>query len=441
MIKEKIKKSKYNYKKNNFDNFIEYLRTIIVSFFVAIIITSSMAFHAKNEMTKNVFITQEERDFIDKKVATEVVSQTNLLKDLKNKNYSVCIQVGNIYKKAGKYKDAQKAYELAMQKSKKTSLSLYHNMICVLVAQENFTEAEEIMNNIKDISDKNVIKFKTRANLTIGDKYYSVGKFLSAAKYYEKAKFYYDKFSKKDEVIDESIKQRIQNSYIEVADIMVASGFNSEAVRFLHKAKAYNDKNFNICYKLAIILADLDPEASIKYFETLLKECPQKINYVAYENALVKSANIADLDGRTTKAKYYRYKIRSIDMFINRKVVYIDDINISIKNFNVKKNFFKYPLDVTYQFLNSSNSDIINLKGDFVLCEKGNPIETIEKIVSNKAKPLLTNSITPKEINVKFRKNIYTKKELENFTIKVYLYKDEKYKTLVFENYIPKKSF
>ena len=222
---------------------------------------------------------------------------------------------------------------------------------------------------------------------------------------------------------------------------MVASGFNSEAVRFLHKAKAYNDKNFNICYKLAIILADLDPEASIKYFETLLKECPQKINYVAYENALVKSANIADLDGRTTKAKYYRYKIRSIDMFINRKVVYIDDINISIKNFNVKKNFFKYPLDVTYQFLNSSNSDIINLKGDFVLCEKGNPIETIEKIVSNKAKPLLTNSITPKEINVKFRKNIYTKKELENFTIKVYLYKDEKYKTLVFENYIPKKSF
>ena len=45
----------------------------------------------------------------------------------------------------------------------------------------------------------------------MGDKYYSIGKFLSAAKSYEKAKFYYDKFTRKDPVVESSIKNRIKN--------------------------------------------------------------------------------------------------------------------------------------------------------------------------------------------------------------------------------------
>ena len=128
-------------------------------------------------------------------------------------------------------------------------------------------------------------------------------------------------------------------------------------------------------------------------------------------------------------------------MFINRKVIYKNDIETSLSAFSIKKALFKYPLKATYQFINVSNADIINLKGDFVLCANNKPLETITKVVADKDSPMFVNPDKPNEVKISFKKNIYTKKELENYTIKIYLYKDEKYKTLVSENRLPKRSF
>lgn len=441
MIKEKKKNSKYNFKKTKSQALKEYLTTVLCSLLFATIITGSLAIHARNEMIKDIFASEQQQKLMDRKLALEIITQTNLLKDLKNKTYSVCMHAGEIYETAGDYVDAQRAYELAIEKSKPGMYKPYYKLICVLVAQENFNDASALLENIKDISDKNLVKFKTRSYITIGDKYYSIGKFLSAAKTYERADFYYNKFAKKDSAVQDSITRRIINSYIQVADIMVKSGYNSEATRFLKKAEEYSPNDFNIRYKLAIVLSDSDPEKSVDYFEKLLEEIPQQIDYGVYNSALMKAANIADLDGRSTQAKYYRYKIHSIDMFINRKVIYRNDIETSLKTFSIKKSFFTYPLKATYQFLNISNADIINLKGDFVLCSNDKPLETVVKTIANKNKPLFSNNDVPNEVSIDFKRKIFTKKELEQYTIKIYLYKDEKYKTLVSENTIPYKSF
>ena len=441
MIKEKEKKTKYNFKKTRTQIIIEYLRTILCSIFIAVVITTSLAIHARNEMIKDIFASAEEQKILDKKTAMEVITQTNLLKDLKNKTYAVCMHAGEIYEIAGDYTDAQRAYELAIEKSKTGVYTPYYKLICVLAAQEKFNEANAVLDNIKDISNKKLIKFKTRSYITIGDKYYSIGKFLSAAKTYEKADFYYNKFSKKESVVEDSIKNRIINSYIQVADIMVKTGLNSEAVRFLKKAEKYAPEDFKIRYKLAIVLSDSDPEKSVEYLDALLEEIPQEIDYGVYNTALMKAANIADLDGRPTQAKYYRYKIHSIDLFINRKVIYKNDIETNLRSFSAKKVLFNYPLKATYHFLNNSNIDIINVYGDFVLCHNNKPLETISTVVANKNKPMLAFSNEPNSVSVAFKKKIYTKKELENYTIKIYLYKDEKYKTLVYENTIPCRSF
>lgn len=441
MIKERKKDTKYNFNKSKKRIIIEYVRTVFVSFIVAIFITTGLAIHARNEMIKDIFASQQAQKVLDRKVALEIITQTNLLKDLGKKTYSVCMHAGEIYEIAEDYKGAQAAYELAIQKSKPGQYKPYYKLICVLAAQENFDAAEDVLNNIKDVSDKKLIKFKTRSYLTIGDKYYSIGKFLSAAKTYEKADFYYDKFSKKDPVVEDSINRRIINAYVQVADIMVKTGLNSDAIRFLRKADSYAPNDFKIRYKLAIVLSDSDPEVAVEYIEKLLKEIPQEIDYGVYNTALMKAANIADLDGRPTKAKYYRYKIHSIDLFINRKVVYKNDIETSLKSFSVKKVLFNYPLKATYQFINVSNSDIINLRGDFVLCLNDKPVETISTTVANKDNPMSCNPTKPNETSVSFKKKIFTKKELENYTIKIYLYKDDKYKTFVSENIIPKRSF
>ena len=441
MIKEKIKITKYNFKKTKAQIISEYLRTILCSTLVAIVITSTLAIHARNEMIKDIFASAQEQKTLDRRTALEIITQTNLLKDLKNKTYSVCMHAGEIYETAEDYIDAQRAYELAIEKAKPQNYKPYYKLICVLVAQEKFKDANAVLDNIRDYTDKNLIKFKTRSYLTIGDKYYSIGKFLSAAKNYEKADFYYSKFSKKDSVIDKSIKTRIINSYIQVADIMVKTGLNSDAVRFLKKAEEYDPENNSIKYKLAIVLSDSDPEKSVEYIEELLTEIPQEIDYNVYNNAYMKAANIADLDGRPTQGKYYRYKIHSIDMFINRKVVYKNDVDTVLKSFIVKKVFFSYPLKATYQFYNNANMDIINLKGDFVLCINGKPVETITKVIANKDKPLFMTSNEPNEIPIKFKRKVFTQKELENYTIKIFIYKDEKYKTLLNEYTIPTHSF
>lgn len=441
MIKEKKKETKYNLKKSKTQIALEYLKTILCSFFVGVIITTGLAIHARNEMIKDIFASQQTQKILDRKIALEIITQTSLLKDLKNKTYSVCMQAGEICEIAEDFKDAQMAYELAIEKTKPNNYKPYYKLICVLVAQEKFKDSEAVLDNIKDVSNKDLIKFKTRSYITIGDKYYSIGKFLSAAKSYENAKFYYDKFSKKDKTIEESILKRIVNSHIHVADIMVKTGLNSDAIRFLKRAEKYSPNDFNIKYKLAIVLSDSDPEKSVEYLESLLEERPQDIDYSVYNTALMKSANIADLDGRPTKAKYYRYKIHSIDMFVNRKVVYKNDIETSLKSFNIKKVVFTYPIKAVYQFLNISNIDIINLKGDFVLCYNDKPVETITTMVANKKQPLYSYANKPNEVPINFVRKIYTKKELENYTIKIYLYKDEKYKTLISENSIPSKSF
>ena len=127
-------------------------------------------------------------------------------------------------------------------------------------------------------------------------------------------------------------------------------------------------------------------------------------------------------------------------MFLDRKVIYKKDVDTQLRDFVIKKNFFTYPLNATYEFLNISNTDIINLKADFVLTFKGKDIETITKTIANKNKPLFCNAVEPNIIDIKFNKKIFTKKELENYTVKIYLYKDEKYKTLTCEVKVPRKT-
>jgi tetratricopeptide (TPR) repeat protein len=283
-----------------------------------------------------------------------------------------------------------------------------------------------------------LIKFKTRAYIDLGDKYYSVSKFLSAGKAYEKANFYYEKFSKKDKKITESIYTRIVNAYIKAADIMVKNSMNSEAIRYLRKAEKYAPENFELRYKIALVLSDSDPEEAAKYLETLLTKIPQHIDYSLWGRTLIKAANIADLDGRPTKSKYYRYKIHSIDLFMNRKVVYKDDFDVKLLSINTSKVLFTYPIKAEFQVVNNSSIDIINMSADFILNYKDEPVETITMKIADKDRHIYTNGGVSAPVLVKFKRNIFTQKELERYTIDVYLYKDEKYKTQIIRLKVPR---
>ncbi|MBR1775809.1 hypothetical protein IJ750_01880 [bacterium] len=418
-----------------------YARTIIIAFLVALVFTSVLSIHAKNEMIKNLYANVQERKKMDELIARQLVAESDIIQTLANKKYSVCLQVGNLYETIQDYKNAEYAYKLAVSKAKRGMYVPYYKLASVLIAQGKYNEAEELINSVTDVNNKELIKFKTRAYLNMGDKYYSEGKFLSAAKNYEKSKFYYDRFKKSDKKITDAITARLVKSYVDAADIIVKNGYNSDAVRFLKKAEQYAPDDISIKYKLAIIYSDLDPVESVEYFEGLITKMPQYIDYSTYNNTLIKAANIADLEGRPAQAKYFRYRIHSIDLFVNNKVVYKNDVSASILSFSIKNFLFRYNLKGKFRITNESNSDIYKLYADFVL-KQGDKIKEIITVDCLKdGKPLYSNGDSSDDIEVKFKKKVFTKKELENYSIDVYLYKDEKYKTLDASFKIPQKSF
>ena len=432
MIKEKQKKARFKEKtKSQIIN--SYLRTVCISFLIGSFITTLLIFHARSEMIKRLYENESERNKINQEIAKQLIQSSDFMKDLNSKNYAICLNVGSLYESIGDYENAQKAYQLALIKSGYGLYTPYSRLARVLILQGKFDEAQNLLNSVNDISDKGLIKFKTRAYIEMGDKYYSLGKFLSAAKCYEKANYYYNKFKIKDSAIQKSINERIVNAYVKTADVMVNSGNNTNAVRFLHKAEKYDSNNFNLKYKLAIIYSDLDPIKSVNYFESLLQEKPQNIDYAVYSKALAKTANIYELEGKLTEAKYYRYKIHSVDLFIDKKVVYKNDIEVLIDDFKIKKKLFSYRLKGKFRIKNISSMDIKNLTADFILEKDGKvqEIKTFKCIEKNK--PLYSNGDITDVIKVDMGKMIFTKKELNQYTISIYLYKNEKYKTLVYK--------
>ena len=439
MIKDLDKKKK-KAEKSLPETLIEYARTVFISFCVALIITIGLTIQARKSMIKDLYDKAVDDKKLDEQIAKQIIAQSDLTKNLLTKNYTICMNVGNLYETAKDYQNAQIAYQAAVLRAKRGVYAPYYKLTSVLIAQSKFDEAEDVINSVTDLKNKGLIKYKTRAYIETGDKYYSLGKFLKAARSYERAKYYYDRFTKKDKVIDESIKKRIVNAYSEAATVVVQQGYNSDAAGFLKKAEKYAPNDFHIKYKLAVIYSDLDPIQSVEYFEPLLKKVPQYIDYNTYVKALIKAANISELEGNITKAKYYRYKNHSIDLMISNKVIYKNDIDILMESFEIKKFLFRYHLKGKYKFKNNSSNDILRMFAEFELRESDKVKEVAVVQCVSKDHPLFSNGGESESITINFGKNIFTKKELSNYVIDVYLYKDEKFKTLIGTFAIPAKS-
>jgi len=409
-----------------------YVKTAGISFAAATLFTVLLSFHSRSEMIKNLYTNKVDRAQIEKQIAQQIVNHSDLTSSLTSKSYAVCINVGDLYYAAGDLQRAEYAYHLALQKSPNGVFAAHQKFATVLITQNKTKDAEEIINDVRDINTLKLIRFKTRTYIILGDKYYSESKFLKAAEAYEKANYYYNRLHKRDKVVHESILKRLVNSYIETAAIIIKKGgSSSDAVRFLKKALKYDSDNLQIKYRLALIYADLDPVIAIDYFDELMQKIPQDIDYMAFGKALIKAANIMDIQNNQIQAKYYRYRIHSLDLYTKNKVVYKNDINIELKSLKIKKVFFKYQLRNSYRIINVSSDDIKDLYAEFVLKKDDKVKQVIVVTCATKKLPLFANEPDGRKVDVILGKNIFTKNELQRYTIDIYLYKDPKFKTLI----------
>ena len=439
MIKEEKEKNRANHKNENLNEILGYIKTGVISFIAAAIFTILLSFHARSEMIKNLYVNKTERSKIERKIAQKIVAHSDFTKSLSDNNYSVCLQVGNLYETAGDYHKAEYAYYLATQKAPSGVYTPFYKLAITLIELGKIDEAEKLISSVIDTNNINLIRFKTRAYIVLGDKFYDDRKYLKSADHYEKANYYYSRLKRQDKVVKKAIEDRLIKSYIDAANIIIQNHSNSDGVRFLKKALKYDPNNNIIKYRLAIIYADLDPIQAVDLFEYLINRIPQDIDPDVYSRALMKAANIEDIQGNAIKAKYYRYKIHSLDLFTNQKVIYNKEIDTYINSFKVKKVLFRYRIKAAFQFQNNSSSDIYKMTAEFVLRHKDENKEVTTIKCVNKKKPLLSNGDKTEEVVVDFGKNIFTKKELENYFIDIYLYKDPKFKTLVGSYKIPSK--
>ena len=440
MIKEKKKKSKYSFEKTKKQIIIEYMRTIIASMVIAAMITACCVNKARNSIIENVTIKQKEEYTIEKELAYKIINESDITEHLEIKSAQECIKAGEIFEIVNYYKKAENAYKIAIKKSKINNYNAHFKLTCLYVNQSNFDKAIELINSVPDNSSQNLIKYKTKSYLALGDKYYSIGKFVKASNNYEKAKFYYSKTKRIDDVVLKSIDNRIYEAYLHASDELALASKNSVALDYLKKAEAINKDTPELEYRFAILYSDADPELSVKYINKIINKIPQYVDYSIYTKALTKSAIIADLDNRPNDAKHYRYKIHSIDLYLQRKVIYKEDIELLLKSFSIKKIFFTYKLQPTFNFTNATNMDYTNLYADFILYSNNKKIEQVTKQISDKKKPLYAYNNNTVDVPVEFKKHLLTKKELNDYSIKIYIYKDKKFKTYLGEIQVPTKS-
>ena len=147
MIKEKEKKERF-IQKTKTQIIKEYLRTVFYSFFIALIFTVLLSFHARSEMIKNLYENKGMRNKINQELAKQLVQKSDFMKDLRTKNYAICLQVGNIYESAGDYEKAQQAYELALEKATYGTYTPYYRLSRVLILQGKMEEAQTIIKSV-----------------------------------------------------------------------------------------------------------------------------------------------------------------------------------------------------------------------------------------------------------------------------------------------------
>ena len=266
----KVKNNKNNKESSLQKELLNYLKTIFISFCVGAVFSIFLSLHARSEMIKNLYVDKEERSKIEYQVAQQILEHSDITSALASKNYSLCMRVGDLYQAVGDFPKAEYAYNLAIEKVPQGVYKPYYNLAVVLIAQDKIKEAENLIESIDDISNIALIKFKTRCYIVLGDKYYSIGKFLKATDSYERANYYYTRLSKKDKAIVESIKKRLVNAYLEASLIILKNGYNTDAARFLKKALLLDPNNYKIQYRLAIVYSDLDPIVSLDYFEQVM---------------------------------------------------------------------------------------------------------------------------------------------------------------------------
>ena len=394
---------------------LEYLRTVLISLFIALVLASVATAFSKIIAEHHVKMLPEIANTPkDDEILKALVQKFSDLSVKNPADYVLNVKLGNLYELMFDEKKAEEQYKIAISKSPYGVYSPYFGLANLYLKQRKYKEALFIVKKLKNTDHKPLLIAKGDFYMNLGDLLWQENNYSESVKQYKVAYFYYKKVDseKKDSAII-----GILDCYNKIADEDIKKHKIDDAIESLETALLYKETPI-IYYKLAVLYKDVNPIIANSYMEKTYKMDPGLINFNIYEEILIKLIRYYYLQSQDIKTELYHNKLKAVRNFEKRYYITADDVKINIKKLEVRNNLLhtKQTIRVKFNIENASKSDFNTLFLTAGLKYNHNLKEIYSAKLYSKKKPLKSRTAS-EEYSFKYtysdKDEIFSAKDIE----------------------------
>lgn len=372
---------------NRMKSFIEYLRTIILSFLVAALTLIIVLVVIQQSVYHNQKALETQDETVEYYLVGVLIEKNKYLETQSPKNYKINLKLGMLYEIYKDYKNSEIEYKKAIIKAPFDDFAPQYKLANLYIRQNKLDEAQQIMDEIDERPLKSLINYKAEIYNQIGDKLYNSGNYEEAITKYQKALSYYQiiKFSQKIK----DIRNSLASAYVYSAEKDVEDMKIDEAINSLNIANSMVKAPI-IKYKLALLLMSSNPNLAYQYFADVFKHEPSIINFDVYYNFLSNLADVENAKGNFAQANLYKYKAQKFKEYFLNNILSVDDITLSsaegemllskwLKKYTIHlelnlKNASKQPLNSLFVHIDFKEGDTIFADYSTQVVDKKHPL-------------------------------------------------------------------
>ncbi len=416
-----------------FDIFkIKYFTTFFTAFCLAVVVVTGIIINARLSIEDQLYITKEHKSEFYKKFTASILSQQEFLEKMYSDDYKFNIYLAGLYQTIENFEKAEFYYKRAIQLAPDATYEHYLKLIILYLEYHKPKQAEEIEESIKNRNSQRLIRFKCSANLLLADYYYRHNEPLLANKKYNIAEYFFNKLKIRKVKIREYITNGILASNVKIADNYVEQNNYYEAYRYLKRAEKAAPGDLTVKYKIALVLSYIQPVKAIEYFEFIKAKEPQLVSFYLYYETLMRAADICRTRGDLPSSKLYTYKAGSIKNFYQNNIINNDNIEFDFLQSKIQTAKKNDKFILRFRVKNISSFNISNMKMDILIYRKGHLSASYTKTFFDKT-PLKQNETSPIITVIHTGSKHYKKIAYPDISFEIYVYKNEKYKTLVYK--------
>lgn len=399
----------------NKETILEYLRTVLISLFIALVIAGVATAFSKVVAEHHIkMISKITNTAKDDEIISALITKFSDLSQKNPGDYLLNVKLGNLYELMLDEKNAEEQYKIAIEKSPYGVYSSYFGLANLYLKQKKYKEALTIVKKLKNTDHKPLLVAKGDFYMNLGDLLWKEQDYIESVKHYKVAYFYYKKV---DSEKKESAVVGILDCYNKIADEDYKNKKINDAIESLETALLYKETPI-VYYKLAVLYRDVNPIIANSYMEKTYKMDPGLINFDIYEEILIKLMRYYYISGQDIKTELYHNKLKAIKNFQKRYFITDKDVKINIQDLKLKNNLLrsKQTLRVKFNIENNSKSDFNTLFLVVSIKYDGDSKEIYSTKLYSKKHPLKSRTISP-EYKFKYtysdKDEIFSAKDME----------------------------